>query len=255
MLSSRRQDFCPALGGDSWDQLYLTSSRPQATGNEVSGITGTKFTDIFISRKDDKGKWSQPELVEGDVNTEFDEGACSFSADGKTMYFTRCTFDAEYPRYAQIFSSSRSDASWGSSQELRITADTLSSCAHPALSPDGRWLYFTSDMPGGLGGFDLWRAEIDSHGVGIVENLGAPVNTEGDEMYPAFRPNGELYFSSDGHPGMGGLDLFVGVLDSLGAWTVKNLKYPMNSAGDDFAMTFEGPHNQGFFSIFQERTG
>ncbi len=247
-LSSRRQDFCPALGGDSWDQLYLTSSRPQATGNEVSGITGTKFTDIFISRKDEKGKWSQPELVEGDVNTEFDEGACSFSADGKTMYFTRCTFDAEYPRYAQIFSSTRSDASWGSSQELRITADTLSSCAHPALSPDGRWLYFTSDMPGGLGGFDLWRAEIDSHGVGIVENLGAPVNTEGDEMYPAFRPNGELYFSSDGHPGMGGLDLFVGVQDSLGAWTVKNLKYPMNSAGDDFAMTFEGPHNQGFFS-------
>ena len=248
VLSSRRQDFCPALGGDEWDQLYITSSRPQAKGNELSGITGTKFTDIFVSKKDDKGKWSQPELLESEVNSEYDDGACCFSPDGKTMYFTRCTYDAEYPRYAQIYSSTRSDASWSSPQEVKITADTLSSCAHPSISPDGRWLYFTSDMPGGVGGYDIWRVEIDEHGVGIVENLGAPINTEGDEMYPSVRPNGELYFSSDGHPGMGGLDIFVAKQDSSGVWDVKNLKYPMNSAGDDFGMTFEGLRNTGFFS-------
>lgn len=248
VLSSRRQDFCPALGGDEWDQLYITSSRPQAKGNELSGITGTKFTDIFVSKKDDKGKWSQPELLESEVNSEYDDGACCFSPDGKTMYFTRCTYDAEYPRYAQIYSSTRSDASWGSPQEVKITADTLSSCAHPSISPDGKWLYFTSDMPGGVGGYDIWRVEIDEHGVGIVENLGASINTEGDEMYPSVRPNGELYFSSDGHPGMGGLDIFVAKQDSSGVWDVRNLKYPMNSAGDDFGMTFEGLHNTGFFS-------
>ena len=248
VLSSRRQDFCPALGGDEWDQLYITSSRPQAKGNELSGITGTKFTDIFVSKKDDKGKWSQPELLESEVNSEYDDGACCFSPDGKTMYFTRCTYDAEYPRYAQIYSSTRSDASWASPQEVKITADTLSSCAHPSISPDGKWLYFTSDMPGGVGGYDIWRVEIDEHGVGIVENLGAPINTEGDEMYPSVRPNGELYFSSDGHPGMGGLDIFVAKQDSSGVWDVRNLKYPMNSAGDDFGMTFEGLHNTGFFS-------
>ena len=248
VLSSRRQDFCPALGGDEWDQLYITSSRPQAKGNELSGITGTKFTDIFVSKKDDKGRWSQPELLESEVNSEYDDGACCFSPDGKTMYFTRCTYDAEYPRYAQIYSSTRSDASWASPQEVKITADTLSSCAHPSISPDGKWLYFTSDMPGGVGGYDIWRVEIDEHGVGIVENLGASINTEGDEMYPSVRPNGELYFSSDGHPGMGGLDIFVAKQDSSGVWDVKNLKYPMNSAGDDFGMTFEGLHNTGFFS-------
>ena len=248
VLSSRRQDFCPALGGDEWDQLYITSSRPQAKGNELSGITGTKFTDIFVSKKDDKGRWSQPELLESEVNSEYDDRACCFSPDGKTMYFTRCTYDAEYPRYAQIYSSTRSDASWGSPQEVKITADTLSSCAHPSISPDGKWLYFTSDMPGGVGGYDIWRVEIDEHGVGIVENLGASLNTEGDEMYPSVRPNGELYFSSDGHPGMGGLAIFVAKQDSSGVWDVRNLKYPMNSAGDDFGMTFEGLHNTGFFS-------
>ena len=248
VLSSRRQDFCPALGGDEWDQLYITSSRPQAKGNELSGITGTKFTDIFVSKKDDKGRWSQPELLESEVNSEYDDGACCFSPDGKTMYFTRCTYDAEYPRYAQIYSSTRSDASWSSPQEVKITADTLSSCAHPSISPDGKWLYFTSDMPGGVGGYDIWRVEIDEHGVGIVENLGASINTEGDEMYPSVRPNGELYFSSDGHPGMGGLDIFVAKQDSSGVWDVRNLKYPMNSAGDDFGMTFEGLRNTGFFS-------
>lgn len=248
VLNGRRTDFSPVLYGDEWEQMYITTTRPQTKGDELSGITGIKNSDLFLVEKDEKGKWMQPKEFESEVNTPFDEGACCFSPDGKTMYFTRCTSDPEYPRYAQIFTASRSDASWGDPKPLEITKDTLSSYAHPAVSPDGNWLYFVSDMPGGLGGLDIWRIRMTNDGLGGVENLGEPINSPGDEMFPTFRPNGDLYFSSNGHPGMGGLDLFCAKQDSTGKWNVENLKYPMNSAGDDFGMTFEGLHNRGFFS-------
>ena len=247
LLNGRRSDYCPMLTGDDMDILYLTSTRPQASGNELSGITGVKPGDFFVTRKDDKGKWLAPEWVESEINSEYDEGACAFSPDGQTMYFTRCTHDPEYPRYAQIYTSTRSDASWSAPEPLEITKDTLSSFAHPTVSPDGQWLYFVSDMPGGVGGLDIWRVQLDEHGLGAVDNLGEPINTPGNEMFPSFRPNGELYFSSDGHVGMGGLDLFKAEQDSTGEWSVENLKAPMNSQGDDFGMTFEGLHNRGYF--------
>ena len=248
LFNSRRSDFSPMLGGDEWEYLYLSSTRPQAQGNETSGITGTKAGDIFMSKKDEKGKWLAPEAIESELNSEYDEGACCFSPDGKTMYLTRCTHDPDYPRFAQIYTSQRSDASWSKPTPLEISKDTLSSYAHPAVSPDGRWLYFVSDMPGGLGGLDIWRIAITDGGLGGVENLGAPINSEGNEMFPTFRPNGDLYFSSDGHVGMGGLDLYCAQQDSTGTWRIENLKFPMNSSGDDFGMTFEGLHNRGFFS-------
>ena len=249
ILTSRRSDFSPALFGDDWDQLYFTTTRPQVTGDDLSGITGTKCADVWFSKKDEKGKWQAPEAVEGELNSELEEGACAFTPDGKTMYLTRCTTDPDYPRFAKIFSSSRSDASWSKPQEVKISKDTLSTFAHPAVSPDGQWLYFVSDMPGGHGGKDIWRINLEDKMLGGVENLGAPINTPGDEMFPTFRPNGDLYFSSDGHPGMGGLDLFCARQDTIThQWTVENLKYPMNSAGDDFGMTFEGVHNRGFFA-------
>lgn len=249
LFNSRRSDYSPVLYGDEWDQLFLSSTRPQASGNETSGITGTKAGDFFMSKKDEKGKWQQPEQLESEVNSEYDEGACCFSPDGKTMYLTRCTHDPSYPRYAQIYTSQRSDASWGKPALLEISRDTLSSYAHPAVSPDGRWIFFVSDMPGGLGGLDIWRIALtEDGGLGGVENLGEPINSKGDEMFPVFRPNGELYFSSDGHVGMGGLDLFRAEQDTAGVWTVENMRYPMNSSGDDFGITFEGVHNRGFFS-------
>ena len=248
LMNSRRSDFCPVLYGDDWDQLYLTSTRPQSQGNELSGITGMKAADIFMSKKDEKGKWQTPEQLESEVNSEYDEGTCCFSPDGKTMYITRCTHDASYPRYAQIYTSQRSDAAWGKPTLLEISKDTLSSYAHPAVSPDGNWLYFVSDMPGGMGGFDIWRIALLDGGLGGAENLGEPINSEGNEMFPVFRPNGELYFSSDGHPGMGGLDLFCAQQDSTETWHIQNMRFPMNSTADDFGITFEGVHNRGFFS-------
>ena len=248
VFNSRRADYCPMLFGDEYDQLYFTSTRNEAQGDELTGIPGTKPGDIFFSQKDDKGKWSKPEDVSGGVNTAYDEGACCFSADGREMFLTQCVTDPSYPRYAQIVKSSRSDAAWGKATEVKLTGDTLSSYAHPAISPDGEWLYFTSDMPGGKGCLDIWRVRITPAGYGGVENLGEPVNTPGDEAFPTFRPNGDLYFSSNGHPGLGGLDIFIAKVGKDGRYHLSHPGYPLNSQGDDFGMTFEGPYNRGFFS-------
>lgn len=248
VFNSRRADYCPVLFGDEFDQLYFTSTRNEAQGDELSGITGTKPGDIFYSQKDDKSKWSKPEDVSGGVNTVYDEGACCFSVDGREMYLTQCVTDPSYPRYAQIVKSNRSDAAWSKATEVKLTGDTLSSYAHPAISPDGEWLYFTSDMPGGKGGLDIWRVRITPTGYGGVENLGEPINTPGDEAFPTFRPNGDLYFSSNGHPGLGGLDIFIAKVGKDGRYHLSHPGYPLNSQGDDFGMTFEGPYNRGFFS-------
>lgn len=247
-FNSRRADYCPVLAGDQWDRLYFSSTRNDALGDELSGITGAKPGDIFFSDKDDKGKWSKPQTIESGLNTEYDEGACCLSPDGSTMYLTQCLSDASYPRYAQIVTAQRSDASWGKTTPLIITNDTLSSYAHPAVSPDGEWLYFVSDMPGGKGGLDIWRMRLTANGPVGVENIGEPINTPGDEMFPTFRPNGDFYFSSDGHPGFGGLDIFIATVGEDGKYHLSHPGYPLNSQGDDFGMTFQGQLNQGFFS-------
>ena len=244
IFNSRRAEYAPMLAGDEHEQLYFTSTRNQAQGDEYSGITGAKAADIFMAQKDDKGKWGKPQAIDSELNSNFDEGACCFSPDGRTMFLTQCKTDANYPRYATIVVSQRNDAAWSKPTELIISKDTLTSFAHPAVSPDGEWLYFVSDMPGGLGGYDIWRCRLfGNNEVGMMENLGERVNTPGDEMFPTFRPNGDLYFSSNGHPGMGGLDIYI--LSKGG-----NLSHPgspLNSQGDDFGMTFEGKRNQGFF--------
>ena len=257
VFNSRRDDYSPMIGGDDNNLLYFTSTRNQAQGDDWSGITGAKAADIFLSQKDDQGRWSKPQSIDSELNSDFDEGACCLSPDGRTMYLTQCKTDPTHPRYATIVVSERSDATWTKPRELTISKDTTCSYAHPAVSPDGEWLYFVSDMPGGMGGLDIWRCRLLSHGeAGVVENLGKPVNTAGDEMFPTFRPNGDLYFSSNGHPGLGGLDIYYiqsSIFRSaLPLGSSKNLQlnhpgFPLNSQGDDFGMTFEGKRNQGFF--------
>lgn len=249
MLNSRRAEYSPMLVGDQSDVLYFTSTRNDAQGDGPSGITGTKPGDIFRSTKDAKGNWQKPEPVAGGLNTAFDEGACVFSPDQRTMYLTQCEEDAANPRMAQIMTSAMQDAQWGKAEKLEISSDTLSSFAHPAVSPDGKWLYFTSNMPGGEGGLDIWRVAITAHGLGGVENLGKPINTPGNEEFPSFRPNGDLYFSSDGHPGMGGLDIYIARYDKVRqTYTLSHPGYPLNSMADDFGMTFEGFKNKGYFA-------
>lgn len=249
-LNGQRSDYCPAYVGEDTTMIVTTSTRKEATGDELSGITGQKHADIFMTKLDEKGKWQKSEKIESDVNSEFEDGACAFTPDGKVMYFTRCVTDPHYPRYAAIYKSSRSDASWGKPEQVVITRDTLSLYAHPAVSPDGEWLYFTSNMAGGCGGLDLWRFYIGPSRAmeGIIENLGPMINTDGDEQFPSFGPKGELFFSSDGYPGMGGLDIFCATLSNDTLWNVTNMGAPLNSNGDDFGMTFAPGLYRGFFS-------
>ena len=248
LFNSRRSEYSPMYGSEGYDQLFLTSTRDKALGDDKSLITGVKAPDIFVATKDEKGNWMKPEAIEGELNSEYEEGACCFTPDYKTMYLTRCTMDSESPRPAQIYKSSRSDATWSAPVLCDIMKDSITSLAHPAVSPDGKWLYFVSDMSGGMGGLDIWRANIEGDGFGWIENLGSPINTQGDEMFPTFRPNGDLYFSSDGHQGIGGLDIYCASRDDETQWHITNLQVPVNSPGDDFGMTFEGERMRGYFS-------
>ena len=248
LFNSKYSDFSPAYGNDTYTVLYFTSSRDESAGDDINGITGMKNCDIYMSEKDEKGKWKKPVKLEGGPNSEYEDGTPAFTPNFNTMYITYCPVDAQYARPAQIMKSSRADANWSASTPyIAESNDTLNSYAHPAISPDGEWIYFVSDMPGGYGGLDLWRVEMDGRFIG-AQNLGPDINTAGNEMFPTFRRNGELYFSSDGHPGMGGLDIFKAVSTSDSTWTIENLKSPVNSFADDFGMTFEGDYTRGFFS-------
>lgn len=249
LFNSRRADFCPMYLGADCDQIYYTSTTEKATGDKKSEITGMKNADVFFSKKNDKGEWERPEPVEGELNTEFDEGIVAFSPDAQTMYLTKARRELNAPTSVEIYTSTRSDAKWSAPVKFEITADTLSTFGHPAVSPDGEYLYFVSDMPGGYGGKDIWRISLKER-QGSLVNLGPDINTEGNDDFPYVRSDGSLYFSSDGHPGMGGLDIFrataVGDPADL-RWKVENMGFPINSAGDDFGITF-GKGEDGFFS-------
>lgn len=249
LFNSRRADFCPMYLGADCDQIYYTSTTEKATGDKKSEITGMKNADVFFSKKNEKGEWERPEPVEGELNTEFDEGIVAFSPDAQTMYLTKARRELNAPTSVEIYTSTRSDAKWSAPVKFEITADTLSTFGHPAVSSDGEYLYFVSDMPGGYGGKDIWRISLKER-QGSLVNLGPDINTEGNDDFPYVRSDGSLYFSSDGHPGMGGLDIFrataIGDPADL-RWKVENMGFPINSAGDDFGITF-GKGEDGFFS-------
>lgn len=245
LLNSRRADFSPMFSGDI---LYFTTTNEKVTGDKRSEITGMKKSDIWMSKKDEQGNRLRPEPVEGELNSELDEGIMSFSPDGSTMYLTKARREPNANTGVEIYTSQRSDAKWSAPVKFEITADTVSSYAHPAVSPDGNYLYFASDMPG-TGGKDIWRINLKERS-GSLENLGTDINTPGDEMFPYMLTDSIMYFSSDGHPGLGGLDIFCATLQPSGRWTVTNMGSPINSEADDFGMTFlpGADHPQGYMS-------
>lgn len=249
-LNGMRSDFCPMYVGSDTTMIVTTSTRKEATGTDISGVTGQKCADLFLTKRNDKGKWQKVELIQGETNSAYEDGACAFTPDGKMMYFTRCVTDDQFPRFAAIYRSPRKDATWGKPEPVKISSDTLSSYAHPAVSPDGEWLYFASDMTGGVGGFDIWRFYIGGNQfkAGILENLGEQINTEGNELFPAFGPGKELYFSSNGYPGMGGLDIFCASQVNDSTYKVNNMMAPVNSNADDFGITFAPELYRGYFS-------
>ncbi len=246
VFNSSRSDLAPMFAGDNYDQLYFTSSTEKATGKNKSEITGTKNSDIFMAKRNEKGVWLRPEAIEGDLNSEFDEGIVSFSPDGTVMYLTKAERKPNADSSVSIYTSQRSDAKWSAPVKYEITADTLSVYGHPAVSKDGDYLYFSSDMPGGYGGKDLWRVSLVERS-GTLENLGVQINTAGDEVFPYCRDEKTLYFSSNGHAGVGGLDIFRATQQPSGAWNIENMGMPMNSNSDDFGITY-GEGETGYFS-------
>lgn len=252
-FNSRRSEFSPMLYGEKYDQLYFASTRtPKSGGKEKeetnNAITGQRNNDFYLVKQDENGAWLAPVELEDEVNTEFDEGTPSFSKNGNTMYYTYCSQDPEGNRTSEIYISTRSSAKWGKGTRTSIVKDSVTALGHPAISPDGKYLYFVSDAVGSYGGKDLFRARVVGNDFGPMENLGAEINTSGDEMFPYVRDSVTIYFASDGHPGMGGLDLFKASMDSTGKWHVENMKAPINSASDDFGITFAGDQEKGFFS-------
>ena len=246
-FNSRDGEFSPMLNGEKYDQLIITSSRKEATGDTKSAITGLKNNDFFLIKQDEKGQWMKPVKMDTTLNTQFDEGCCTLSADGATLYYTYCAEEEGIPKTAEIRKSSRSGAAWSAGEPVSIFTDSLTMAAHPAVGKDG-YLYFVSDAQSGYGGKDIWRILLSEIGMTRPENLGPAINTPGDEMFPYMRDDGTLYFSSNGHPGMGGLDIFKAIQNQEGKWEIENMKSPINSMADDFGITFEGLKEKGFFS-------
>ncbi|MBO4530301.1 MAG: OmpA family protein [Paludibacteraceae bacterium] len=248
-FASKRTEFSPAFPGGDPDIVYFNSTREnKEIGGNASKITGVRNNDIYSARRNALGEWDNIEPVEGDINTDLDEGSVSFSADGKTMYFTRCYVEKGENRGAQICTVTRSGGKWGKVTEIKLSEDSSITFAHPTVSPDDKYLYFVSDLPGGFGGKDLWRSEKNGSQYGAPVNLGPSINTPGDEMFPYMREDGTLYFSSNGHPGFGGLDLFYATELENGEWEVTNMMYPINSNGDDFGISFITGMEKGMFS-------
>lgn len=249
--SSKGSQFAPALLTKDYDQVFFASSGgKEIIGDTISPITGLRNNDIFMSRKDENGEWMKPEHLESAINTTGDEGVMTFSSSGNTMYYTYAPMDSVRSMPASIYISRRSGGSWGEGQRLNIVKnDTIHVFAHPAIDNSDTFLYFVSDMPGGYGGKDIWRASILGDLVEYVENLGPEINTAGDEMFPYLRNDSTLYFSSDGHPGMGGLDIYKAEYNKKEMkWNLINMKAPINSHFDDFGITFAGEKEEGFFS-------
>jgi len=255
-LNSRYAEYSPAFVAGMDNSLIFTSTREGSKGKRKSEITGQRNGDLFkASFNLQRQRWNKPEPLdnEGLINTLDDEGAVSMIPDGSQLYFTRCKFDKRKALGAQVFISANSRETWSEANLVNLAPDSLVS-AHPSISADGQTLYFVSDMEGGYGGMDIWKVEKTSGDWGAPENLGGDVNTPGNEVFPYIRDNGELYFSSDYHPGMGGLDIFKAVFiegvdaQNPGKWLVENMQSPLNSTGDDFAPTFLPRRDQGMFS-------
>jgi peptidoglycan-associated lipoprotein len=253
-INSREADFAPAFISSNYNEIAFTSTREGATGKETDKWTGQNFSDLFVSRQDRKQEWSAPVLLDasGNINTKANEGAAQMDAQFKSLYFTRCKYIDNVVSGCQIYVSRRTGRRWGKAEVVQISGvDTLQTVGQPTISQNGKMLIFSSNRRGGIGGKDLWMATRKTKG-GAFErpvNLGRSINTKGDELFPFLRGDTALYFASDGHGGMGGLDIFVSKKTENGKWSKpQNLKFPINSNYDDFGIVFHPSENWGYFT-------
>ncbi|WP_040254225.1 OmpA family protein [Psychroserpens mesophilus] len=245
------------FGGTLKDgKLYITSARN--TSRKTYGWNEEPFLDIYELVKNEDGTYQAATLVEDKVNTKHHEGIVSFSPDGKTMYFSRESFfEKEYEkdsltkvRYSllHLFKAKKVGDTWSNVEGFAINSKNYS-IKNPSVSPDGKTLYFASDMPGGFGMFDIYKSTINGDGsLGEPVNLGQKVNTQGQEMFPFISSNNTLYFSSNGHLGLGNLDVFHTKVVDGKTGPVKNIGIPINSSADDFAFNIDEESKEGYVS-------
>ena len=245
VLNSKQDDYSPMYGSKDYRTMLVTSSRDNATGKRIHEGTGNKFSDIFVTLSNGEGRWSKPKPLEGEINTDAEEGTPSFNGDYTRMYFTRCKMSKKGKQGCQIYVAPQTGRGWDNATVVALAADTMV-VAHPAITAD----YFTADLPGGFGGLDIWKVTRSSRDGAWSEpiNLGNKINTEGDECFPYVHQDGTLYFSSNGQAGMGGLDIFKAREKSDTGWEIENMRYPVNSPSDDFGVTFQREREEGFFS-------
>jgi peptidoglycan-associated lipoprotein len=252
VLNSKESDFSTTYADKLYNTVIFTSTRDAATGKDMDNWTGQNFSDLFISKMDPKGQWSTPvQLETGNVvNTEANEGNPAVNSKFNQMYFTRCPNDAGSLQGCKIMVSRRAGRNWGEPTALDLGGDSTTVFGNPSISPDELTLLFSSNLPHGQGGKDIWVStrKTTAENFSRPLNAGQVINTPGDEMFPFMRNDTSLYFSSNGHPGLGGLDIFRSTF-SNGEWTKPvNLQVPINSPGDDFAIVFNPEEDKGFFS-------
>ena len=255
ILNTDEYDFSPLYISKKYDEIYFTSNRKGATGEVENDRTGGQNKDVWHCIRDKKGNWSQPVILGSQINSEHDEGAACVDKKGKAIYFTRCIHDKKKSLGCDIYTSIKKGSKWETAEKLPLRPegweDSAMAIGHPCLSPDDQYLLFASDMEGGQGGLDIWMSEYDKREKKWKKpvNLGPTINTPGNEMFPHIRPNGHLYISSDGHGGLGGLDIFKCKKAGKMQWEKPaNMGVPINSNADDYGIVFEGNKERGLFT-------
>ena len=252
ITNSRANDFAPSFGNGDYDVLYFTSARVGGFGKGVDGSTGQSYTDLWSVKRGRRGTWSRPVVLPEGMNTGAHEAATSLNKRGNEMYFTRCEESSKEKPVptCEIYFSKKKGKGWTSPVLLPLPYDSVTTFGHPSISEDGKLLYFASDMEGGYGGKDIWmvkKMKRDEWSEPI--NLGDQINTSGDELFPFIHSDGALYFASNGHVGMGGMDIYKAEFEIEGTLlSISNMKSPINSSQDDFGIIFEGKREVGYFS-------
>ena len=253
LINSKESDYSPAYSDKKGNKLIFTSTRQGGLG-AIDVNTGQNHSDLYETALDKNGKWSTPVALGANIVSKMNDASVSVSRKGDVMYMTRCPEEKNKQLKCQLYVCKKQGPSWAEPVLLPFNIDSIA-FGHPAISADGKTLYFTSKLPGGFGGKDIWKSTIEGKDFGQPVNLGPSVNTAGDEMYPYITDDDKtLYFSSNYHLGMGGLDIFKVEKSADGKFTKapENLKSPMNSAGDDFAIIFEGKKMRGYFTSNRE---
>ena len=252
IINSGGEDYCPFYEARTHKKVYFTSTRNAPTHVTVSPESGEYCSNIFYAEQDREGKWSEAKIAPGNINTTAEEGAACLNRKSNNLYFTRCTYDKNNDKGCRIYMAKKVGNNWMNAQEVPIKGipDSVS-IGHPAISDDELTLYFVADsLLGGLGGKDIYcvTRQRKNQPFNPPQNLGSYINTEEDEVHPYIRSNGDLYFASDGHPGMGGFDIYLAKHVKNSEYIIINMGFPINTSLDDFGIVFTGMREEGFLS-------